>query len=122
MRFAAAASGLRGHSRRVVSAAVSTRPVTASALGRALAVACVLCASIAFSSCQREAVPAGDRIVPRLSEILNGSDPLQRVTQLSELLTQLGPDAVPAVVEAFEKAPLDGVDPELVLFGMWWAR
>ena len=57
-----------------------------------------------------------------MTEILNGKDPLRRVTELSALLPTLGPTAVPALVEAFEAAPLDGGDPELVLLGMWWAR
>ena len=53
----------------------------------------------------------------------DGTDPLQRVADLSALfLRTLGPDAVPALVEAFEQAPVDGIDPELALFGMWWAR
>jgi hypothetical protein len=89
---------------------------------RARAIACVLGLSIGFTACHREAVPSGGQVAPRVSEILRGTDPLQRVAEFSALLTRLGPDTVPALVEAVEQAPLDGGDPELVLLGMWWAR
>jgi len=66
--------------------------------------------------------PSPDQVGARAREILTGSDPVRRIAELSALLPTLGPDAVPALVEAFDASPLDGGDPELVLLGMWWAR
>jgi len=59
---------------------------------------------------------------PRVSEILRGSDPLERVRELSALLPALGPEALPALLGAFETAPIEIGDPELQLLGLWWAR
>jgi hypothetical protein len=95
---------------------VSTRLTTAFALGCALALGC------AIAACSdRGAAPPPEQVGPRTAEILRGKDPLQRIADLSALLTTLGPDAAPALLEVIEQAPLDGVDPELLLFGMWWA-
>ena len=68
------------------------------------------------------AAPSADQVEARAKEILTGPDPVHRMRELSELLESLGPDAAPALVSAFDTAPLDGGDPELVLFGVWWAR
>ena len=57
-----------------------------------------------------------------MTEILEIKDPLQRLTDLTALLSGLGPTAAPALLEAFETAPINGGDPEFVVLGMWWAR
>ena len=54
-------------------------------------------------------------------EILAKDTPLERVAGLSALLLRCGPDTVPALLEAYEGAPLDGGDPELVLLATWWS-
>ncbi len=94
---------------------MSTRSLTAFALG------CALAFGIACDPQSPEA-PSAEQIGPRATEILNGKDPLRRVTEFSALLSTLGPSAVPALVEAIEAAPVGGGDPELELLGMWWAR
>lgn len=58
----------------------------------------------------------------RAREILADADALHRVGALAQLLQRAGPDALPAVREAFDAAPIDGGDVELVLFATWWAR
>jgi hypothetical protein len=55
-------------------------------------------------------------------EILDQDNPLERIAGLSDLLLRCGPDAVPALLEAYETAPLDGGDPEIVLLATWWSR
>jgi hypothetical protein len=57
----------------------------------------------------------------RAKEILAQSSPLARIADLSALLQRCGPDAVPALLEAYEGAPLDGGDPEIVLLATWWS-
>ena len=47
----------------------------------------------------------------RAKQILAQGDPLTRIADLSALLQRCGPDAVPALREAYEGAPLDGGDP-----------
>jgi hypothetical protein len=100
----------------------------ALALGGALAIGCALGSGIVFVALRSDrgaptvALDSGEQIGPRMTEILNGPDPLQRVADLTALLPTLGPTAVPALIAALEAAPMDGGDPELVLFGMWWAR
>ena len=54
-------------------------------------------------------------------EILSKPEPLDRIAELSALLKKLGPEAVPALTEAFDSAPLDGGDPELIVLVTWWA-
>src|SRR5688572_24594023 len=54
-------------------------------------------------------------------EILHKDNPLERIAELSALLLRCGPDAVPALLEAYEGAPLDGGDPEIVLLATWWS-
>jgi hypothetical protein len=109
---------------------MSTRSLMAFALG------CALGFGIAFVALRSDRAqsptfavarsdpqaPSDEQIGPRVTEILNGEDALRRVAELSALLSTLGPTAVPALVEAFEAAPLDRGDPELVLLGMWWVR
>src|SRR5258705_9267597 len=58
----------------------------------------------------------------RAKEILAQSEPLTRIADLSALLQRCGPDAVPALLEAFENAPLDGGDPELIVLATWWSK
>jgi hypothetical protein len=58
----------------------------------------------------------------RAKEILSQSEPLTRIADLSALLQRCGPDAVPALLEAFENAPLDGGDPELIVLATWWSK
>src|SRR3989442_11093618 len=60
-------------------------------------------------------------VAPRASEILNGSDPLRRIAEFGALLEHLGPEAVPAVTEAFDAAPLEVGDPEVIVFATWRA-
>jgi len=55
------------------------------------------------------------------TEILHQGSPLKRMADLSALLLRCGPDAVPALLEAYEGAPLDGGDPEIVLLATWWS-
>jgi hypothetical protein len=61
------------------------------------------------------------RVNARAREILSSPEPLQRIAELSALLRGLDRDDVPAVTEAFEDAPLDGGDPELIVLATWWA-
>jgi hypothetical protein len=99
------------------------------ALACALALGCALGAGIAFVALRGDraraptidAAPSDEQIGPRATEILNGKDPLRRVAEFNALLSTLGPAAVPALLEAFEAAPVDGWEPEFALFGMWWA-
>jgi hypothetical protein len=61
------------------------------------------------------------QLTVRAREILSRPEPLDRIAELSALLRSLGPEAVPALTEAFESAPLDGGDPELIVLVTWWA-
>jgi hypothetical protein len=98
------------------------------ALGCALAIGCALGAGIALVATHGDrgaasiAAPSSEQIGPRAAKILNGTDPSQRIQELSALLATLGPEAAPALVEVFAAAPMSGGDPEFVLFAMWWAR
>jgi hypothetical protein len=67
------------------------------------------------------ATPSLDRVEERARAILSSDDPVRRVAEISALLPELTPEAVPALVRAFESAPLDGGDPEIVVFALWWA-
>jgi hypothetical protein len=100
-----------------------SRSLSAFALGCALgfAIAFVALRSDRARAPTTAVAPSDEQIGPRVTEILNGKDPLRRVTELSSLLPTLGPAAVPALVDAFEAAPLSGGEPEFALFGMWWA-
>lgn len=69
-----------------------------------------------------EAELSSHEAATRLRDVLMDKDPLQRQAELAALLQHTGPDALPAVLQAYEGAPLDGGDPELVLFATWWAR
>lgn len=103
---------------------------TGSRTAFALALGCALGSAITFLALHNDrnrgsaiAVAMSDEQVgPRVTEILNGKDPLRRVAELNALLPTLGPTAVPALLEALEDSPVGGGDPELVLFGMWWAQ
>ena len=106
---------------------MSTRPRIALALGVALALGCGLGAAITFSALRSDrgwgaTISSGAEVGPRVAEILKEKDPLRRLTELSALLSTLGPTAAPALVQAFEASPIGGGDPELVLLGMWWAH
>src|SRR5437867_3441457 len=107
---------------------MSTRSVPALALGGALALGVALGLGIATVSLRSEPAPgrspaapavpqapSDEQIGERAAQILNGKDPLRRVTELSALLSTLGSTAVPALRGAFEAAPLDSADPELAL-------
>src|SRR5262245_53724949 len=59
---------------------------------------------------------------PRAKEILEQSQPLTRIADLGGRLHRCGPDADPALLEAFENAPLDGGDPELIVLATWWSK
>jgi hypothetical protein len=61
------------------------------------------------------------QVTVQVREILSKPDPLDRIAELSALLQKLGPEAVPALTEAFDSAPLDGGDPELIVLVTWWA-
>jgi hypothetical protein len=118
---------LRRGAQRVVSRAVSTRSQTALALAAALAFGCALGSAITFLALRSDrhaigAAASNEQIRLRATEILNGKDPLRRVTELDALLSTLDPAAVPVLLQALDAAPVGGGDPELVLFAMWWAQ
>src|SRR5262245_53296058 len=93
----------------------------------AVALACGVALGFAIGravpgSIARDVAPSDPaQVTARALEILNGAEPLRRVSELSALLEDLGPDAVPALRDAIERAPLEGGDPELVVFATWWA-
>lgn len=66
--------------------------------------------------------PSPSQAGERVREILANDDPLVRAAGLGTLLARLEPDALPAVRDAFERAPLDRGDTEVVLLATWWAR
>jgi hypothetical protein len=68
------------------------------------------------------ASPATGDVGARVREILADNDPLRRVQKLGDLLPNVDPSATPDVVAALDAAPLDGGDPEFVVFGMWYAQ
>ena len=100
---------------------MSKPAVIALVLMLGIAVGCGPAESPAPDSSAAAALPA-DQVEARATEILRKPDPVGRIRELSALLETLTPDAAPALVAAFDAAPLDGGDPELVLFGMWWAQ
>lgn len=57
----------------------------------------------------------------RAAEILAEDDLLRRAEALAHLLRRAEPEALPALRAAFEGAPIDGGDVELVLLASWWA-
>jgi hypothetical protein len=77
--------------------------------------------SRALGSADHRVPPTAAEVTPRAIEILKGTEPLRRLADLSALLSQLGPDAVPALSKAFDSAPLDAGDPELIVLATWWA-
>ncbi len=94
---------------------------------RWIAVACCAAALASTAACSNgsrdPAVPLrADAASQRLGEILADRDPLRRAERLGALLPRVGPEALPAVLEAFERSSLDGLDPEFVLLATWWAR
>src|SRR5437773_1757446 len=64
---------------------------------------------------------AASEVTARAKEILSQPEPLHRLAGISALLESLGPESVPAVTAAFENAPIDGGDPELIVLATWWA-
>jgi hypothetical protein len=66
-------------------------------------------------------VPVADA-VDQMREIFKRSEALQRVSGLASLLPHVDPKDAPVVAEVFETSPFDSGDPELVLFGIWWAE
>jgi hypothetical protein len=58
----------------------------------------------------------------RASAILADPDPIQRLVDVTELISSAGPEARSGFVEAVEESALDGGDPEVVVLGLWWAR
>jgi hypothetical protein len=56
------------------------------------------------------------------SAILARPDPVQRFIDLTEFISRAELEASAGLVEAIEESPLDGGDPEVALFGLWWAR
>ena len=62
------------------------------------------------------------RVGERLEEIFAEPDPIARIAELAPIFLDLPPEALPAVLEVYERSGLDGGDPELVLLGLWWAR
>src|SRR5262245_46689447 len=104
--------------RRVVSGAMPRRSQTTVALGLALALGGLLGSGLTLSACSDRGgspTPAAalpvEKVGPRVTEILGREDPLQRMTELSALLSTLNATAVPPVIEAFHEAPLDGGEP-----------
>jgi hypothetical protein len=57
----------------------------------------------------------------RVRKVLEGTDLLRRVAELGALLPTVDPAAAPAIAEVFETSKIDSGEPELVLFGIWWA-
>src|SRR6185503_6069119 len=62
-----------------------------------------------------------EEVGQRAKKVLAEESPLKRIADMSALLQRSGPDAVPALLEAYEGAPLDGGDPEIVLLALWWS-
>lgn len=60
--------------------------------------------------------------VEQMRAALALAGPAERHEQVAALLRRSPPEALPGLREAFAEAPLDLGDPELVSFGMWWAR
>src|SRR5262245_65900931 len=94
-----------------IAAAVACGAVLGFALGRALPTSLLRAAGSKDPTAE----------TARALEILNNADPLERASEFGAFLRTLGPDAVPALQQAFDKAPTEGGDVELVLFGTWWA-
>jgi hypothetical protein len=92
-----------------------------------LILGCVLGAGLALAGCDRARAPGGaasrtpEEAAARVHEILAGKEPFQRFAEFGELLPGVDPSAAPAIAEVFETSAVDSGDPELVLFGMWWA-
>lgn len=57
-----------------------------------------------------------------LRDALRHPDVLQRVERVARILDAAGPDALDAMRDEFEQAPLDQGDLEYALFMNWWAR
>jgi hypothetical protein len=63
----------------------------------------------------------GGDVSARVREILSGTDPLQRVSELSALLAKTSPDSLASVREGFQNSPLDVGEPEGTVVAQWWA-
>src|SRR5262245_43514040 len=109
---------------------MSKRPPTRLALGVALAVGGLVGSGVTFAALRSGRTPtsapttavAPSDVGPRVAEVLSEEDSLQRVTELSALLSTLQPSAAPAVSQAFKAARIGVGDPEQVLLATWWAR
>ena len=109
--------GLIAHAPRVEWPAMSRAwPLTAVFLAGALTLAA------ACSDSTPSSAPSPSQAGERVREILANGDPLVRASELGALLSQLEPDALPAVRDAFDRAALDRGDTEVVLLATWWAR
>src|SRR5262245_8374296 len=93
-----------------------------------LVVGCALGAGLAVASLQwlpsgsnPGALRPGEDPAARVRQILEGTDLLTRVTALGVLLPTLDPSAAAPIAEVFDTAGIDSGDPELIVFGMWWA-
>ena len=67
-----------------------------------------------------DVVLAGD--ASKVRDALLHSDLLVRTAKLGSLLSELGPDSLDDVRQAFDTVFLDLGDTELVIFAEWWAR
>jgi hypothetical protein len=91
--------------------------------------AALLLALLALPGCDApsQGERSGEALAPtqsgeRAHEILALSDPFERSTRFVALLDRSVPEALPALREALAAAPIDYGEPEIVSFGMWWAR
>jgi hypothetical protein len=94
--------------------------ILGGALGAGIALAGAHLARPARPTESAVTVPAGEA-ADQMRQILKGADPLRRVSDLSGLLPRVDPAAAPELSKVFASSQLDSGEPELVLFGMWWA-
>jgi hypothetical protein len=106
----------------VESRAMSKPSLALVSLGLGLAVALGAgCGPAADKNSASAPAVSAEEAGRRAKEILAQDSPLERIADMSALLLRCGPDAVPALLEAYEGAPLDGGDPEIVLLATWWS-
>ena len=95
---------------------------------RSVRILCLIAVAAVLTSCQRsgdgrEASPLpADEVAERAELVLAIADPVDRAYEMAALLQRATPEALPALREAVEAAPLDLGDPELVSFAMWWTE
>jgi hypothetical protein len=63
-----------------------------------------------------------DSVAAQLHEILMNPDVLERTAALSSVLSQLGPESLASVREAYDSVFMDLGELELLLLAEWWAR